>query len=86
MERLLARYRIGSSVGAVVALLLANAIPIVGVLLFVWNLWTILIVYWTVSVGRSGEVRYMQDIYDLDAPLLTALDGRRQSATALGSR
>ncbi|HET9251213.1 MAG TPA: L,D-transpeptidase family protein [Candidatus Eisenbacteria bacterium] len=46
----------------------------------------ILIVYWTVSVGKSGEVRYMQDIYDLDRPLLTALDGSRQSSTALGSR
>ena len=50
------------------------------------NQFPILIVYWTVSVGRSGEVRYMQDIYDLDAPLLAALEGRRQSATALGSR
>lgn len=39
----------------------------------------VLIVYWTVSVGRSGEVRYMQDIYDLDQPLLAALDGRRST-------
>jgi murein L,D-transpeptidase YcbB/YkuD len=37
----------------------------------------ILIVYWTVSVGASGEVRYAEDIYDLDAPLLAALDRRR---------
>lgn len=39
----------------------------------------VLIVYWTVSVGRSGEVRYMRDIYDLDPPLLAALDGRRST-------
>jgi murein L,D-transpeptidase YcbB/YkuD len=36
-------------------------------------------VYWTVSVGRSGEVRYMQDIYDLDQPLIAALDGNRRA-------
>ena len=46
MERLIAWYRIGSSVGAVVALVLANAIPLAGVLWFGWNVWTILIVYW----------------------------------------
>ena len=46
MERLIAWYRVGSSVGAVVALVVANAIPLVGVLFFGWNVWTILIVYW----------------------------------------
>jgi murein L,D-transpeptidase YcbB/YkuD len=34
----------------------------------------ILIVYWTVSVGASGEVRYAEDAYRLDPPLLAALD------------
>jgi L,D-transpeptidase YcbB len=34
----------------------------------------VLIVYWTVSVGASGELRYMQDFYDLDPPVLAALD------------
>jgi len=34
----------------------------------------IIIVYWTVSVGASGEVRYAHDIYDYDPPLLAALD------------
>jgi murein L,D-transpeptidase YcbB/YkuD len=37
----------------------------------------ILIVYWTVSVGASGEVRYADDIYHLDPPLVGALDRRR---------
>ena len=46
MERLVAWYRIGSSVGAVVALLVANAIPLVGVLFLGWNVWTILTIYW----------------------------------------
>jgi hypothetical protein len=46
VDRLVAWYRIGSSVGAVVALIAANAIPLVGVLFLGWNVWNILIVYW----------------------------------------
>jgi len=34
----------------------------------------VLIVYWTVSVGVSGEIRYMRDIYSLDPPVLAALN------------
>ena len=45
-ERILAWYRVGSSVGAVVALILANLIPLIGVLFFGWSVWNILIVYW----------------------------------------
>ena len=37
----------------------------------------ILIVYWPVSVGATGEVRYADDIYHLDPPLVAALDRRR---------
>ena len=37
----------------------------------------VLIVYWTVSVGASGEVRYTRDVYDLDPPLLAALSRPR---------
>lgn len=46
MERFLAWYRVSSSVGAVVALVAANTVPLLGVLFFGWNVWTILIVYW----------------------------------------
>lgn len=46
MERLLAWYTVISSVGAVVALIVANAVPLGGVLLLGWSVWTILIVYW----------------------------------------
>lgn len=46
MDRLLAWYRVSSSVGAVVALVVANAIPLFGVLFLGWNVWTILIIYW----------------------------------------
>jgi len=34
----------------------------------------VLIVYWTVSVGLTGDVRFMSDIYSLDPPVLAALD------------
>jgi hypothetical protein len=46
VERLLAWYRVGSSVGAVVALLAANLLPLFGVLFLGWSVWTILTVYW----------------------------------------
>lgn len=46
MERLLAWYRVGSSVGAVVALIVANLVPLVGVLWYGWDVWAILIIYW----------------------------------------
>ena len=46
MDRLVAWYRVSSSVGAVVALIVANAIPLLGALFLGWNVWMILVVYW----------------------------------------
>jgi hypothetical protein len=46
VERLLAWYRVNSSVGAVIALVAANLVPLVGVLFLGWNVWTILTIYW----------------------------------------
>ena len=46
MDRIVAWYRVASSSGRVVALIVANAIPLFGVLFFGWNVWMILIVYW----------------------------------------
>ena len=46
MERFLAWYRVNSSYGAVAALLVANSIPLIGVLFLGWNVWTMLTVYW----------------------------------------
>ena len=46
MERLIAWYRVSSSGVAVVGLVLANLVPLAGVLWFGWNLWTILAIYW----------------------------------------
>jgi Family of unknown function (DUF6498) len=46
VERLVAWYRVGSSVGAVVALVVANAIPLIGVVFLGWSVWNILVIYW----------------------------------------
>jgi hypothetical protein len=46
VERLIAWYRVSSSVGAVVALIVANLVPLLGVLFLGWNVWTILLLYW----------------------------------------
>ena len=46
MERLLAWYRVSSSTGAVVALIVANAIPLFGVLFLDWDVQTVLVLYW----------------------------------------
>ncbi|MEA2613316.1 MAG: hypothetical protein QOI52_1275, partial [Chloroflexota bacterium] len=46
MDRILGWYRVASSTGAVVALVVANAIPLFGVLFLGWNVWMIVIVYW----------------------------------------
>lgn len=46
MTRLVDWYRVTSSTIAVVALVIANLIPLAGVLFAGWNVWMILIVYW----------------------------------------
>ena len=59
MQRFLAWYAITSSVGAVVALVVANVIPLIGVLFFGWSVWTILIVYWLEN-GIVGAFNVMK--------------------------
>jgi hypothetical protein len=46
VERLIAWYRVGSSWGAVAALVVANAVPLLGVVFLGWNVWTMLTIYW----------------------------------------
>jgi hypothetical protein len=46
VDRLVGWYQVGSSYAAVAALLISNAIPLIGVLFLGWNVWTILIIYW----------------------------------------
>ncbi len=55
-------YRVASSTGAVVALIVANAIPLFGALFLGWNVWTILIVYWLENgvVGLFNVLRILR--------------------------
>ncbi len=81
MERLLAWYRVGSSVGAVVALLVANLVPLVGVLWFGWNVWTILTIYWlengVVGVFNVLKMLHAEGPEPRQAGSVVAPDGRR---------
>ncbi len=81
MARLVAWYRIGSSVGAVVSLLLANLVPLAGVLWFGWNVRTVLIVYWLEN-GVVGAFNVLKMLHaegtDRVRPdVVVAPDGRR---------
>ena len=59
MDRIVAWYRVTSSVGAVVALVTANAVPLIGVLFLGWSVWNILIVYWLEN-GIVGAVNILK--------------------------
>ena len=55
----MAWYRVSSSYGAVVALIAANLIPLVGVLFLGWNVWSILVLYW-IENGIVGVINIMK--------------------------
>ena len=78
MERLIAWYTVGSSFAAVVALVVANAIPLVGVVFLGWDVWTILIVYWIengiVGLFNVGKMSLAEGVDDAQAQ--TTINGR----------
>jgi hypothetical protein len=57
VDRLLSRYRVRLSSQAAIALLVANTIPLAGVVCFGWDLTTILVIYWLENgvVGIDGS-------------------------------
>jgi hypothetical protein len=59
VDRIVAWYRVSSSTGAVVALVAANAVPLIGVLFLGWSVWNILIVYWLEN-GIVGAVNILK--------------------------
>lgn len=59
MDRILAWYRLGSSIGAVAALVVANLIPLIGVLFFGWSVWNILVIYWLEN-GIVGVINVLK--------------------------
>jgi uncharacterized protein DUF6498 len=89
--RVVGFYRAGSAVAAIVALLVANAIPIVGVAFFGWNLITILVLYWIENgiVGiwnipkialAAGEPSGMARTARLNGRLVTSMSTAAQRA------
>ncbi|MEO8208348.1 MAG: DUF6498-containing protein, partial [Chloroflexota bacterium] len=46
MDRLVAWYRVSAASEPVISLLVANLIPLVGVVAWGWDLWTLLALYW----------------------------------------
>jgi hypothetical protein len=83
VERILAWYRVTSSLGAVVALVVANAIPLIGVLSFGWNVWTILIVYWLEN-GIVGVLNIAK-IAKAEAPPTSAQGRLRMNGRPVGN-
>ena len=45
----------------------------------------VLLMYWTVSPTRDGQLHFHNDIYALDGPALAALDAPMQVVDAAGA-
>ena len=87
MERLLAWYRVSSSVGAVVALLVANLIPLVGVLFLGWSVWAIIILYWLENgvIGVFNVLKILRSEGAAEDPMSgPRLNGRPANAMTRG--
>ncbi len=88
MERIVAWYRLGSSIGAVVALVVANLIPLIGVLFFGWSVWNILVIYWLENgiVGVINVLKMSVATGDEVTPGVTLMVNGRPatSATKIG--
>ena len=87
MDRVLGWYRVASSTGAVVALVVANLVPLIGVLFFGWNVWMILIVYWLEN-GVVGVFNVLK-ILRAEGPIVPSanwtMNGRPMSAVGRGA-
>jgi hypothetical protein len=84
VERIVAWYRVGSSVGAVIALVVANAIPLVGVLFLGWSVWNILVIYWLENgiVGVINVLKMSAATGDESSPGVTVMVNGRPSSSA----
>jgi hypothetical protein len=89
MQRLVAWYQVGSSYGAVVALVAANLVPLIGVLWFGWDVWGILIIYWLENgiVGLFNVLK-MRRASGPDTPATTGTGrgARRMSSLTINGR
>jgi hypothetical protein len=88
VDRIVAWYRLGSSIWAVVALVVANLIPLIGVLFFGWSVWNILVIYWLENgiVGLINVLKMSVATGDEVTPGVTLMVNGRPatSATKMG--
>lgn len=87
MERLVAWYRVGSSYGALIALVLANLIPLAGVIFLGWSVWQILIIYWLENgiVGGYNILKMMKAEGTDEASATITINGKRPIGDARSS-
>ena len=87
MERLVAWYRVGSSYGALIALVLANLIPLAGVIFLGWSVWQILIIYWLENgiVGLYNVLKMQKAEGTDEASATVTINGRRPVGDAKSS-
>ena len=85
MDRLVAWYRIGSSYGALIALIVANLIPLVGVLFFGWSVWNILVIYWLENgiVGVINVLKMSSATGEEASPSVATFTVNGQPATSM---
>jgi len=85
VDRILAWYRVGSSAGAIVALVVANLIPLFGVLFLGWSVWNILVIYWLENgiVGIINVLKMSAATGEEASGLSAALTINGQPATAM---
>jgi hypothetical protein len=83
VDRILAWYRLGSSIGAVVALVVANVVPLIGVLFFGWSVWNILVIYWLENgiVGVINVLKMSAAAGDESTPGVTFLVNGRPTSS-----
>ena len=91
MDRLVDLYRVSSSAWAVVSLVLANLVPLVGVLFFGWDLWTIIALYWAengiIGLYNVAKILKAEGTSPVMARLGRApLSGAQQAAVGVASR
>jgi hypothetical protein len=84
VDRIVAWYRLGSSIGAVVALVVANLIPLIGVLFFGWSVWNILVIYWLENgiVGLINVLKMSVATGDEVTPGVTFMVNGRPATSA----
>lgn len=80
----MAWYRLSSSVGAVVALVVANAIPLFGALFLGWNVWMILVVYWLENgiVGGFNVLKMLRAEGPMDPTGTWRMNGKPMNAVS----